>query len=92
MLKYYKKDGTNYNNKPSFKTDHAFLDAYKRLKFMLLMAQYGLKDMDISNSNRPKQSIKQKYQVYIIAQPLKDINTLRFWKVCNSIINISIYC
>jgi hypothetical protein len=92
MLEYREKDGTNHNNKPPSEADRAYRGAGERPKFMSLAAQYGLKDMDIGNSNGPQQTIEQEYQAYITVQPPKDINTLRFWEVRNSINDISIYC
>ncbi len=92
MLEYREKDSTNHNNKPPSEADHAYPGARGRPKFMSLVAQYRLKDMDIGNSDGPQQTIEQEYQAYVMAQPLKDIHTLRFWEVRNSINDVLIYC
>jgi hypothetical protein len=52
--------------------------------YMLLVAQYGIADMEIGNPDIHDQTVEQEYQVYITA-PLSPntIDILKFWEVYN---------
>ena len=61
-------------------------------KYALIAAEFGMDDMEISESRRNEQSLEQEYQAYITALLLsKTINILKFWEVADLLIIFQYY-
>jgi hypothetical protein len=72
--------------------DAADLGTGKMEKYMAIAAQFGVNDMDIGDSRESDQTVDQEYQAYITA-PLspKTVDVLKFWEVCDLLIDIQYY-